>query len=71
MTTLRGLMRQATRATRFRGHEMMPWQHLGDGSSATTECKHCKASVTVDVKPAPNGIDIAGRAVAVECEEAD
>lgn len=69
MTELRRLRREALRAARSRGHASMRW----DGPAheltqrQTAICLACGAWVQVDTRPAPNGINVAGSAVATNC----
>jgi len=55
------LKKEANRAADFRGHRLF-WQ----GNTGT--CEHCGAWAQIDTNPAPNGIDIGGPAVAVNCQ---
>ena len=64
--TLEELRAEANRAARWRGHTMGAWVALTP-NRAHAVCDVCGATVTVDTCPAPNDIDIAGSAVAVEC----
>jgi hypothetical protein len=50
----------------FRGHLLGPWS-TGDRHVSTSACMWCARTVTVDTKPLPNGIDIGGEAVAIDC----
>jgi hypothetical protein len=56
------LEREAIEAAKFRGHDMGVFRFLGKQSRETI-CKGCGARVTVDAKPARNGIEIGGPAV--------
>jgi len=67
MSTLQGLMREATRATTFRGHRMLTWVGTSNGRSAFRSCADCAAWVQVLTHPAANEIDIGGSAVALDC----
>ncbi len=65
------LKRQAQQATTWRGHSMK-WGPIFGG--ATTNhgsqfgtCRNCGAEVLLTEHPAPNGIDIGGAAVALNC----
>lgn len=68
-----GLRRDARKACSFRGHKMGNFKRLGRPDSnprfirAEAKCKVCGKEVYVDIHPAPNGIDIAGPAVALCC----
>ena len=60
------LQSQALAEATWRGHKMATWTNLGlDHSEAI--CQVCGARVYVDVNPAPNGVEIGGMAVAVNC----
>jgi len=67
MTTLRTLKNEARESANFRGHELGRFSTYHDGHSATAKCRNCSAYVTVNSKPAPNEIDIAGDAIAGNC----
>jgi hypothetical protein len=67
MTTLLGLKRSATAATTWRGHKMEPWTATGSKTRAYRSCRLCGAWVGVNVSPPPNGIEIGGSAVALNC----
>lgn len=56
------LQEEATRSCTWREHVMGAFDE-----NNVSECKTCKAWVQVDEKPAPNGIDIGGPAVAMHC----
>lgn len=66
------LVAQAVDAMTWRGHEvdhdrtLTSWPE-GGRLRAVLYCKNCPAQVTVDTDPLPNGIDIGGDAVAVNC----
>ena len=61
------LIRLAEQSTRHRGHELRNW--TGNGLDfALAYCKRCGCQVTVNASPAPNEIDIGGRAVALDCQ---
>ena len=67
MSTMEKLKRSAEQACRWRGHEMGEWS---EGEiRAIAECAHCGKEAHVDTKPAPNGIDVAGEAVALGCAD--
>jgi len=50
-----------------RKHSMGDWQEL-TSTSAESLCVRCRRGVVIDTKPAANGIDIGGEAVAVDCD---
>ena len=67
MKKLIKLIKSALKSCEFRGHKM---QYIDGktGKWALYECVNCKRTVTIDTNPAPNGIDIGGEAVAVNCK---
>jgi len=68
---LRRLRREATEACYFRGH-LINWGYSHFESNRAQqcgECVHCGKSVVIDTKPAPNGIDIGGNALALGCKD--
>jgi hypothetical protein len=75
MASLLTLKRQAGAGARWRGHKLGKWQSPTGWADdrAYAECGNagCHASVSVDVTPAPNGIDIGGSAVAVNCPDTE
>ena len=73
-TRLAQLKQSAMESARYQGHVMTRFQAHGPRSKPSTErftavCKQCGASVTVDLNPPLNGIDIGGEAVAVSCRD--
>jgi hypothetical protein len=66
--SIRKLKDDAMKACEARQHEMNEWDdEFASQGVATATCKHCGAQVLVNAKPAPNEIDISGKAVAVNC----
>lgn len=64
----RKLVTEARAACERRGHSMRTLRRTLDGKeTGYAECRVCRASVSVDTRPMPNGIDISGSAVAVNC----
>lgn len=71
------LRRDATAALNFRGHvepKLDDWEQIHEshrGYSAHMRlryiCPRCGYGVWIDNRPPPNGIDIGGKAVALEC----
>lgn len=63
------LRREAQEACELRGHTMRfsaPW-HGEYGSLQSGECADCGMGVHLNTRPLPNGIDIGGEAVALNC----
>jgi hypothetical protein len=66
----RFLRKEARKAAKARGHRLGKFSHLmgvGWNSHSIAYCEDCGREVAVYPNPAPNGIDIAGEAVAVNC----
>jgi hypothetical protein len=66
---IRQLQRVAARSTRARGHRMQ-WQTVTASAARIVRnggCRYCGMQVDLDTHPLPNGIDIGGEAVAVNC----
>lgn len=63
------LKREARSSASFRGHKLSRFQTSNHGQTAHAHCVWCQRSVFVDTNPAPNGIDIHGEAVALNCKE--
>lgn len=57
--------RIAEKAARFRGHNMGPWQAVAGMHTAT--CQDCGLVADIVPHPAPNEIEIGGRALAISC----
>ena len=62
------LKADAKASAQWRGHDMGPW-HDNSHKTAECHCLSCGRGVWVDAKPAPNGIDISGEAVALGCNK--
>ena len=60
------LIQQATRAAKFRGHDMGDWLNCGL-NRAISNCRACGMQAVINTNPMPNDIDIGGRAVALNC----
>lgn len=58
--------RAESSAVSFRGHRLGYWRNVGNTSAFAT-CLDCGASAHVCTNPPPNGIDISGSAVALNC----
>ena len=74
MTSLNKLKKEARESCEWREHKMgnfklIPTTRYGVSCKEKAEatCKACGMSVWVDTKPLPNGIDICGEAVALNC----
>lgn len=63
------LKKKAQQATAWRGHRMKwgPVYGTPTTQSQNAECRDCAAVVSIHEMPAPNGIDIGGSAVAINC----
>ena len=68
----RNLQNEAAVACKFRGHKMNNWGFTvkagGSGIRGGAVCSRCGRGVQYDTTPPPNGIDIGGEAVAVNCD---
>ncbi len=69
MKTLGTLRRSAQQSTHWRGHRMA-WDKPGCNDTVqSARCVTCGATVLLLTNPAPNGIAIGGRALAVNCNQ--
>ncbi len=69
MTKIDRLKKEALEGCTWRGHKMGRFEKSDYWPGvATSTCKICGRSVTVNTRPQPNEIDIGGDAVAVNCE---
>ena len=66
--TLYKLKLKAEQVASTRGHKIYDWNETGR-HSAIAFCENCGRYVQVDSKPLPNGIDIGGPALALQCED--
>ena len=66
---LRRLKIEAEAGARARGHALGRWLQLSPRSMEAT-CKLCGRGVTINARPAPNGIDIGGSACGLNCHMA-
>jgi hypothetical protein len=67
-TKMGRLKSDALTAADSRGHDMTRFTHHElKNYTATSHCRNCHMSVTVNSAPAPNDIDIGGEAVALNC----
>ena len=74
MRKLAKLKHQAESSAEFRGHLLGPWKSnlIFPTSKRSVElaiCVDCGEWVEVDTCPLPNGIEVGGTAVAVECSK--
>lgn len=67
---LAGLMAEATVCAANRGHRLT-WETIRPGEIARATCQACRAEVQAETRPAPNGVDIGGEAVALDCPDGD
>ena len=68
MTKLERLKHEALASCTFREHLMGQWSNRRDHHGmASNYCQRCGQTVSVDTEPPPNGIEIGGEAVAVNC----
>lgn len=65
MRKIERFKKEAMESCKFRGHQMTRFKTMAGISYAY--CLVCRKSVAVDDNPTPNGIDIGGEAVAIEC----
>jgi len=56
---------EASERAIWRGHDLY-WYNM-DLNRAHGQCRNCEAWVTVNTEPLPNGINIGGPAVAIDC----
>lgn len=63
------LRQRAEQVAARRGHTLGPWEESGQGGRlrGAADCTRCGRGVVYDTAPPANGIDLGGRAVAVEC----
>lgn len=65
------LKKEARESAEFRGHTLTRFRRAPyprkRGQQFRAYCRTCEAWVFVDTAPAPNGISIYGRAVALNC----
>jgi hypothetical protein len=62
------LKKEALESCKWRGHTMNRF-HTIDSTRAISYCDYCSTSVTVNIHPMPNQIDIGGDAVALNCNK--
>ena len=72
MKSLDTLRNEAQEAAKRRGH-WIKWLHPFFGERTSIQdgkCRVCGAPVQIDVSPLPNGIDMGGEALAMNCNDA-
>jgi hypothetical protein len=69
MANVKRLKGEAMESAEWRGHTMEAWVMLALPGRIVhdAKCQVCGAWVRVDPAPPPNGIDVGGPAVAVNC----
>jgi len=69
MTRIARLKRSALESCNWRGHRMERFRVSSDNTRviAYSHCRDCHREVSCDTNPLPNGIDIGGEAVALNC----
>lgn len=65
-TLARTLKHEALTSCLVRGHSMKRFEKT-DSGVFYAECKDCYMWVQVDLHPSPNGIDIGGPAIVLDC----
>ena len=72
MNKLSRLIASARESATSRGHKMQRFTHEYEGRQAYSYCDTgCGMGAFVQTRPMPNDIDISGRAVAVNCPNAE
>ena len=72
MTKAHKLAREADTAATFRGHRMSAWDWDTRSNGrilGNAQCLDCGYQAHVDTRPDPNGIDISGTAVSLNCQQ--
>jgi hypothetical protein len=69
MTRIERLRHEALESCRFRGHNMTRFNQADfyRDTIRYAHCKVCGMQVVINSRPAPNEINISGRAVALHC----
>jgi hypothetical protein len=68
MTKIDRLKKEARESAMQRDHTMTQFERVESAVLYYSECKKCYAGVWVEPNPPPNGIEIAGPAVALNCK---
>ncbi len=65
----RWLKSKARHSTKLRGHRMeKSWKRLdAQGWEQSLKCIECGMESIIDLQPLPNGVDISGEAIALNC----
>ena len=66
---LESLIKEALDSCEFRGHKMVGVRIFADGTKASSTCIVCGKGIYVETNPMPNGIDISGEAIALNCKD--
>lgn len=64
----------ATETATARGHKLAAWsvpEYASLGVRSSAQCSHCGMTANADTMPAPNGTDVFGEAVALNCPTTD
>lgn len=67
MEELFKLIGEAEKTCKWRGHNLVKWEYPTP-TKAVNYCSKCGHYVAVNLKPPPNGIDIGGECVALNCK---
>lgn len=67
MKKIEKLKASALESAKWRGHRMTNFS-MNSPTSGHAFCLECPAMAFVDSKPGPNGIDVSGEAVAINCK---
>jgi hypothetical protein len=62
------LFAAARNSAAMRGHLLNPFEPLEADRTFAATCQRCGREVVVNLRPAPNEIDIAGEVVALNCD---
>lgn len=67
MTKKERLKKEAREAATWRGHKLGRFNGGTLPSAASAECMTCGQWVIIDTQPLPNGMEIGGPAIALNC----
>lgn len=72
MASEKALKQEARESAEYRGHTLGEWQKDAYWPAVWhNSCTRCGRAVRIDKNPMPNGIDVSGEAVALNCEESE